>query len=290
MSIGLACLAGFMFAVNIVGTRLVLDRTGARTDAVAVVTVAGAAVVAALIALVGGVRIDDLTWESSRGFVLVGAIVPGLAQLTFYAAIGLAGPSRTGVMVGTVPMWSVVLAIVFLDESWSLPITVGTLLTVTGAVLLARPEVRIQVSRLGLFLGAVTALQFGVRDVVARSLTRDSDLEGAAAAVVILLVGALVLMVATLIAAGREGLAAGARASLPLALLPAAAIGIAMPALLEAFERARVGVVSPLNNASQSVAAVVLSGAVFGRTEVDRRVVVAVVSVVAGGTLIGVFR
>ena len=291
MSIALACLAGVLFAANIVGTRHVLNRTSVRTDALAFVTVTTAALVAALVAVVAGVRVEDLTWENTRGFILVGALVPGLAQLTFYAAIRLAGPSRTGVMVGTAPMWSVVLAIIFIDESWSLAITIGTVLTVTGGILLSRGQAaQVGLSRLGLFLGAVTALQFGVRDVLARSFTQDSDLQGSAAAVVILAVGGLILLAATLVAAGRRGLAEGVRASLPLALLPAAAIGIAVPALVEAFERAQVSVISPLNNASQSVTAVVLSGLVFGRTEVNRRVVIAVVAVVAGGTIIGVTR
>ncbi len=291
MSVFLACLSGVLFAVNIVTIRRALDRTGVRTDAAAFVTVTIAAILAIAIAFVSGTRLDDLTWTDARGFVLIGAIVPGIAQLTFFAAIALAGPSRTAVMVGTVPMWSVVLAIIFLDETWSVTVTLGTVLTVLGGVLLAHQGAKKGTApRLGLALAALTAVQFGVRDVVARSVTQDSGLEGAAAAAVILATGALVLLVASVAAAGPRRFADNARRCAPHVLIPGAAIGIAMPSLLAAFERARVGVVSPLNNASQAFTVVVISGLVFGKTEVNRRVVTAVVLVLTGGTIIGVTR
>jgi drug/metabolite transporter (DMT)-like permease len=240
---------------------------------------------------VGGVRLDEFTWEDSRGFVLVGAFVPGIAQLTIYAAIRLVGPSRTGVLVGTVPMWSVILATIFLDEQWSVAVVVATIMTVVGGGLLAyggKSESR--ASRLGIVLAALTALQFGLRDVVARSVTQDSDLHSSGAAAVILVVGAAVLMFASFAAAGPTAFADNIRRSLPRVIVPGAAIGFAMPALLGAFERSRVSIVSPLNNASQSVAVVVLAGLVFGGAEASRRVIVAVTLVVAGGTIIGVTR
>jgi drug/metabolite transporter (DMT)-like permease len=291
MSIVLACLAGVLFAVNIVTTRQALDRTGVRTDAAAFVTISVAAIVAAAVAAVGGVRLDEFTWEDTRGFILVGAFVPGIAQLTFYAAIRLVGPSRTGVLIGTVPMWSVILATIFLDEQWSVAIVVATILTVVGAGLLAYRDVsESRASRLGIVLATLTALQFGLRDVVARSVTQDSDLHSSGAALVILVVGAGVLMVATFLAAGPTAFADNTRRSLPRVIVPGAAIGFAMPALLGALSRTRVSIVSPLNNASQSVAVVALAGLVYGGAEVSRRVVVAVTLVVVGGTIIGITR
>jgi drug/metabolite transporter (DMT)-like permease len=291
MSIVLACLAGVLFAVNIVSTRHTLDRTGVRTDVAAFVSISVAALVAVAVAAVGGVRLDEFTWEDSRGFVLVGAFVPGIAQLTIYAAIRLVGPSRTGVLIGTVPMWSVILATVFLDEQWSVTIVVATILTAAGGGLLAyQGASESRASRLGLALAALTALQFGLRDVVARSVTQSSDLHSSGAAVVILVVGGVVLMFASFAAAGPTVFADNVKRSLPRVLVPGAAIGFATPALLGAFERSRVSIVSPLNNASQSVAVVALAGLVFGGAEVNRRVIVAVTLVIVGGTIIGITR
>jgi len=291
MSIALTCLAGMLFAVNATFTRLALDRTRVRTDVAAAATVMTAAAVASVIAIIGGVRLSDLSWAESQGFFVIGAIVPGVAQLTFYAAIRMAGPSRSAIMLGTVPVWSVVLATIFLDEHWSASVVAGTLLAVVGSVLLATEGItKASVSRLGLALAALTALQFAIRDVLARSVTQGSNLDSSAAAAVTLWVGAVVLIGVGVGTAKPRDFSENLRRSMPAMLIPGIAVGLAMPALLAAFERSRVGVVSPLLGATQTVGAVLLSGLLIGGTEINRRVVLAVIVTLAGGTLIGVTR
>ena len=291
MSVALTCLAGMLFAVNATSTRLALDRTRVRTDVAAAATVITAAAVASVIAIIAGVRPIDLSWADSQGFFVIGAIVPGVAQLTFCAAIRMAGPSRTAIMLGTVPVWSVVLATIFLDEHWSAPVVAGTLLAVVGSVILATEGItKASVSRLGLALAALTALQFAVRDVLARSVTQESNLDSSAAAALTLGVGAVVLIGVTVGTAGPREFSENLRRSMPAMLIPGIAVGLAMPALLAAFERSRVGVVSPLLGATQTVGAVLLSGLLIGDTEINRRVVLAVIVTLAGGTLIGVTR
>jgi len=291
MSIALTAVAGMLFAVNATFTRLVLDRTGIRTDVAAAATVMTATAVALVVAMIGGGRLSDLSWANSQGFIVIGAIVPGVAQLTFYAAIRTAGPSRSAIMLGTVPMWSVVLATIFLDEHWSASVAVGTILAVMGSVILATESAtKASVSRLGLALAALTALQFAIRDVLARSVTQESNLDSAAAAAVTLGVGAVVLIGVAVGAAGPQRFSRDLRRSMPAMLIPGFAVGLAMPALLAAFERSRVGIVSPLLGATQTVGAVLLSGLLIGATEIDKRVVLAVIVTLAGGTLIGVTR
>ena len=289
MSIALTCLAGMLFAVNATFTRLALDRTRVRTDVAAAATVMTAAAVASVIAIIGGVRLSDLSWAESQGFFVIGAIVPGVAQLTFYAAIRMAGPSRSAIMLGTVTVWSVVLAAIFLNEHWSASVVAGTLLAVVGSALLATEGItKASVSRLGLALAALTALQFAIRDVLARSVTQGSNLDSPAAAAVTLWVGAVVLIGVGVGTAKPREFSKNLRRSMPAMLIPGIAVGLAMPALLAAFERSRVGVVSPLLGATQTVGAVLLSGLLIGGTEINRRVVLAVIVTLAGGTLIGV--
>ena len=291
MSIALTCLAGMLFAVNATFTRLALDRTRVRTDVAAAATVMTAAAVASVIAIIGGVRLSDLSWAESQGFFVIGAIVPGVAQLTFYAAIRMAGPSRSAIMLGTVPVWSVVLATIFLNEHWSASVVAGTLLAVVGSALLATEGItKASVSRLGLALAALTALQFAIRDVLARSVTQGSNLDSPAAAAVTLWVGAVVLIGVGVGTAKPREFSKNLRRSMPAMLIPGIAVGLAMPALLAAFERSRVGVVSPLLGATQTVGAVLLSGLLIGGTEIDKRVVLAVIVTLAGGTLLGVTR
>lgn len=291
MSVALTCLAGMLFAVNATFTRLALDRTRIRTDVAAVATVMTAVTVASVIAIIGGVRLSDLSWADSKGFFVIGALVPGVAQLTFYAAIRMAGPSRSAIMLGTVPVWSVVLAIIFLNEHWSASVVVGTLLAVVGSILLATEGItKASVSRLGLVLAALTALQFAIRDVLARSVTQESNLDSSAAAVVTLGVGAVVLIGVAVGTAGPREFSENLRRSMPGMLIPGIAVGLAMPALLAAFERSRVGIVSPILGTTQTVGAVLLSGLLIGGTEINKRVVLAVSVTLAGGTLIGVTR
>ena len=291
MSIVLTCLAGMLFAVNATFTRLALDRTGIRTDVAAAATIMTATTVASVIAIIGGVRLSDLSWANSQGFFVIGAIVPGVAQLTFYAAIRMAGPSRSAIMLGTVPVWSVALATIFLNEHWSVSVVVGTILAVMGSVLLATEgTTKTSVSRLGLALAALTALQFAIRDVLARSVTQESNLDSSAAAAVTLGVGAVVLIGVAVGTARPREFSKNLRRSMPAMLIPGIAVGIAMPALLAAFERSRVVIVSPLLGATQTVGAVLLSGLLIGGTETDKRVVLAVIVTLAGGTLIGVTR
>ena len=291
MSVALTCLAGMLFAVNATFTRLALDRTRIRTDVAAVATVMTAATVASVIAIIGGVRLSDLSWADSKGFFVIGIIVPGVAQLTFYAAIRMAGPSRSAIMLGTVPVWSVVLAIIFLDEHWSATVVVGTLLAVAGSILLATEGItKASVSRLGLLLAALTALQFAIRDVLARSVTQESNLDSSTAAAVTLGVGAVVLIGVAVGTAGPREFSENLRRSMPAMLIPGVAVGLAMPALLAAFERSRVGIVSPILGTTQTVGAVLLSGLLIGGTEINKRVVLAVSVTLAGGTLIGITR
>ena len=203
----------------------------------------------------------------------------------------MAGPSRSAIMLGTVPVWSVVLATIFLDEHWSASVVVGTILAVIGSVLLATERAtKASVSRLGLVFAALTALQFAVRDVLARSVTQESNLESSAAAAVTLGIGAVVLIGVAVGTAGPRKFSENLRRSMPAMLIPGVAVGLAMPALLAAFERSRVGIVSPLLGATQTVGAVLLSGLLIGSTEIDKRVVLAVIVTLAGGTLIGVTR
>jgi AI-2 transport protein TqsA len=108
-------------------------------------------------------------------------------------------------MLGTVPVWSVVLAIIFLNEHWSASVVVGTLLAVVGSILLATEGItKASVSRLGLVLASLTALQFAIRDVLARSVTQESNLDSSAAAAVTLGVGAVVLIGVALIGELQE--------------------------------------------------------------------------------------
>lgn len=279
----LAVLAGAAWAVNIVVVRWGLERTGAPAVVGAAVGVAVAAATALVVAVAAG---HDLpSWDDVWRFALVGAIAPGSSQGLFVAAIGRIGSSRTSVLVGTSPAWSVVLAIAFLGESWQAAIVVGTIITIVGSALIGW-EPGLSGRRIGVALALATALSFGVRDVVAREFGSSSSVSSWWAGAVVLGAAAIVL-VAQAAVSERAELPAACRRAMPAFAVSGLVIGCALPLLLEALDRGRVGVVAPLSLASQNLTVVVVGSLVFGVDERTGRVVAAVALILAGATLVG---
>jgi drug/metabolite transporter (DMT)-like permease len=283
----LATAAGVLFGALAVAIRLGLRR---RPDAEAgafVVAVVGcllAALVAAPLVAVEGADLDGL-WA----FALVGAIVPGASQILFVRAIGDIGASRTAVLIGTAPVLSAGIAIVFLDEPFRGALAVATVAIVLGGVLLAwererPPDFRV----VGAVLALAAAGLFAVRDNVVRWASVDSGAQPLLAAAVSLAAAAFVLLV--YLAARREPLGPRVR-SAGAAFVPAGlCLGLAYIVLLLALDAGEVTVVAPLN-ATQSLWGVLFSAAFLPRVEaVGPRLVLAAVLVVAGGALVGATR
>jgi drug/metabolite transporter (DMT)-like permease len=288
-AIFLAVLAGMLWGFNMVVSRWGLDSTGVGSHAGAFVSISVAAIVAGVTAIAAGVDPTGLGAESIARYGIVGAIAPGAAQGMFLAAIRTIGPSRSGILVGTSPMFGVVLAIIFIGESWDAAIVAGTLLTIGGGVLIAWEPGATRLGNfmtLGSVLGILTALAFGVRDVAARQLTGDVDLAVWWAATIILGSGAVVIAVISL--TRGERLVREARRAFPQLAVSGLLVGFALPVLIWALSRGDVGVVAPLGNGAQVVTVVAVSSLVYGPGERGRLVIIAVVLVLTGGTLIGV--
>jgi drug/metabolite transporter (DMT)-like permease len=189
-------------------------------------------------------------------------------------------------MVGTAPLFAVLIALVFLGEPLEAGLIAGAILIVVGGLLLVaepgRPE---HVRRVGLLLAFLATLVFAVRDNLVRHLSIDTDVEPALAAAATLAAGGLV--VACYLLATRRSLPAkGVRAFALAGLL----FGASYLCLFEAYYRGRVSVVSPLV-ATESLWGVTLSALLLRRHElVGPRLVAGAALVVAGGVLIGAFR
>lgn len=281
-AIVLAAIAGVCWAMNIVIVRWAIDRSGVPALAGAFVGVTLAALVAVAVAVAFGE--DPPAGSDVARFGLVGAIAPGSSQGLFVASIRTIGPSRSSVLIGTAPMFSVLLAIMFLEESWQLAIIVGTALTVVGGALISW-EPGQGLRRVGVVFAIATAITFAVRDVTAREFTTGTELSSWWAGAVVL--GAASVVLAVMLAAQQRRRALGSvRASMPFFVPSGVMIGCALPVLLEALDRGRVGVVAPLSNAVQHVAVVLLGAAVFGAGERTPRVLAALGLIVVGGSLI----
>ena len=276
----LAVTSAFLFGAMTVAIRLALRR-GAGAEAGALATVVTAVAVTAPFALVQGGPVAGI-WP----FLLAGLLGPGLSQLFFTLAVREAGPSRTSVVVGTAPLFSVVIAVVLLGEPLQAGLVAGAILIVGGGGVLVsergRPE---HVRVAGLLLALAATVVFAVRDNLVRWLAVDTDVSPGAAATSTLAAGAAVIAAYVLLTRGPIE-RRSASAFVPAGLL----FGLSYVCLFEAYYRGPVTVVSPLV-ATESLWGVALSALVLSRSErVGARLVAGAFLVVAGGVLIGVFR
>jgi drug/metabolite transporter (DMT)-like permease len=279
-----ACLAGFFFgALNIT-----LRRGLARVPDV----FAGSGVIASVaFVLVGAAALvfgSDLDPGDLWPFVLVGMLVPGLSQVLVVHAVHAAGASRAGILFGMSPLFSAAIAIAVFGEPLRWPLAVGTLLVVSGGIVLAWESKRpVDYRTLGAVLALLVAVIFGARDNVSRAVIEDVS-TGALAQATAVMLGATIVLIANLLR--QSSAAARFRNAVPAFALSALVTALAQTNLFAALDRARVTLIAPLMGTG--VLWTVVLAAIFLRQSelVGRRLYVVALLVVAGGTLVAATR
>ena len=280
----LAIISGVCWATNITIVKWALSRSRASALVGATVGVSIAAIVSLILALLSGSSVPDseVLWK----FAIVGIIAPGSSQGLFVSSIGSIGPARTSILIGTSPVFSVLLAVIFLDESWKTTIMIGTLLTVVGSALISW-EKGIQFRQIGIIFAVATSLTFGIRDVVARHFNLGTDVSSWWSGTVVLIAASITLWIFVFIKFGPIW-KTQTRKALPEFIPSGIMIGIALPLLLEALNKGAVNIVAPLALAAQNIAIVILSGWFFGSRERTRQVIVAMILIFIGGIVVTV--
>ena len=280
----LAIISGVCWATNITIVKWALNRSRASALVGATVGVSIAAIVSLILALLSGSSFPDseVLWK----FAIVGIIAPGSSQGLFVSSIGSIGPARTSILIGTSPVFSVLLAVIFLDESWKTTIMIGTLLTVVGSALISW-EKGIRFRQIGIVFAIATSLTFGIRDVVARHFNLGTDVSSWWSGTVVLIAASITLWIFVFIKFGPIW-KAQTRKALPEFIPSGIMIGIALPLLLEALNKGAVNIVAPLALAAQNIAIVILSGWFFGSRERTRQLITAMILIFIGGIVVTV--
>lgn len=277
----LALASAMLFGAMTVALRPALAR-GESAELGALLTVLPALAVTVVAAL------GRSHWELAGlwPFALAGILGPGLSQTLFTLGVRDAGPARTSVVVGTAPLFSVAIALVFLDEPVVAGVLAGALLVVAGGVLLVGERGRpLHVKRIGLVFALASTVVFAVRDNLVRWLAVDTEASPELAATVTLATGAVTIAVWALLSGARLSSRA-----LPLFAPAGFLFGLSYVCLFEAYYRGRVTVVSPLV-ATESLWGVAFSALFLHRVEViGLRLALGAAAIVAGGVLIAVFR
>jgi drug/metabolite transporter (DMT)-like permease len=284
VAVGLGVVSAVLFGAMSVGLRMGLSRYP-DVEVATVATVSGALAVALVFAAAEapsrGVHAGP-AWP----FVLAGLMQPGVGQLLVTLAVREAGASRASVVLGSAPLASVTIALIFLGEPARWPLLVGAVLIVAGGVELARDRSRpAHVRRRGYAFAFVATILFSARDNVTRWLAGSTSVPPGVAAAAALAGGlALILVLVGPRVRGRLAF----RPMLPF-LGVGVLFGASYVSLFEAYYRGRVTVVSPIV-ATESLFGVALSLLLLRHTElVGRRVLAGAVLIVAGGVLIGVY-
>lgn len=284
VAVGLGVVSAVLFGAMSVGLRMGLSRYP-DVEVATVATVSGALAVALVFAAAEapsrGVHAGP-AWP----FVLAGLMQPGVGQLLVTLAVREAGASRASVVLGSAPLASVTIALIFLGEPARWPLLVGAVLIVAGGVELARDRSRpAHVRRRGYAFAFVATILFSARDNVTRWLAGSTSVPPGVAAAAALAGGlALILVLVGPRVRGRLAF----RPMLPF-LGVGVLFGASYVSLFEAYYRGRVTVVSPIV-ATESLFGVALSLLLLRHTElVGRRVLAGAALIVAGGVLIGVY-
>jgi uncharacterized membrane protein len=83
------------------------------------------------------VPMANLTWASVLIFVGVGFFQPGLTRLLTYKGIDAIGVAITDPIRASTPLFSAIMAIIFLGEDITLPIVAATIMIIAGIILLS---------------------------------------------------------------------------------------------------------------------------------------------------------
>ncbi|OLC30215.1 MAG: hypothetical protein AUH81_20625 [Candidatus Rokubacteria bacterium 13_1_40CM_4_69_5] len=196
-------------------------------------------------------------------FLIAGLVAPGLARLAVFIGVDRIGVARAAPLVATAPLFSVVMAILFLGERPSWMLLVGAACIVTGGVLLSQRRAADRAwRRRDLVFPMLGALGFALRDNISRYGFREySDPLTAAAAAT--LTSLVVMWLFAGLEAGRGGRLRLERTGLGFLALSGLSEGLAYMTMWRALALGDVSIVSPLINA-QSIFAVALA-AIFLR-------------------------
>jgi drug/metabolite transporter (DMT)-like permease len=287
--IAMGVLAGVLFGLLTALVRRGLMRQPNALVGAMVITSSAALMVLAVTILTGKGG-DLLEFRMAAGYFALGIVVPGISQILFVVAVREVGASRTAIMIGTAPLLATIIAVAFRGEALVIGLVTGTVLIVIGGASLAwdrnlPPGFRAR----GMLFAFFCALLFAVRDNAVRMLGGASDMDPLAATTWTLIGAAVAVAVYATIA--RRGAVLTEYRSVFRSFIPAGVVfALAYLALVVALEIGRVTVFAPLN-AMQSMWTVLFAWLLLGKSDgIGTRIVLAMVLVVLGGIMIGIFR
>lgn len=106
---------------------------------------------------------------------LTGFFNMGLFQIFLIAGIATLGPSRTPIIVYTMPTWSALLGMFLLKERITLRIAVSLALSLAAVGLIVSQEAAVRAAPIGTVLTLLAAISFGIGTVLTKRMAVSGD-------------------------------------------------------------------------------------------------------------------
>ncbi len=160
MTVYFAIQAAFLFAVS-----HVVIRRGLVTSNAATGTIVSIIISAVLLWVVTPIFIPLSSFRTPAVwyFILGGIFAPGVGRFMTFKAIERVGVARAVPITNTAPMFSSILAVLLIGESWPLQNILGTSLVILGVVIISRTRTeKSQFRKIDLIYPAVAAFAFAI--------------------------------------------------------------------------------------------------------------------------------
>lgn len=135
--------------------------------------------ISGLILLVVGVRGGAPALPERRAWgqiALTGLFNMGLFQIFLIAGIATLGPSRTPIIIYTMPAWSALFAVSLLKERITLHIALSLALSLVAVGIIVSQETAARSAPVGTFLTLLAAISFGIGTVLTKKTAVRGDL------------------------------------------------------------------------------------------------------------------
>jgi len=223
--------------------------------------------------------------ESMPFYIIAGVFAPGLASLVNFESFKRVGVSLTASLVATAPFFAIIFAILFLKEQLNLLIGLGTLLIISGVVLLSwfRPKKNIKLSDLSFAL--IGAFMIGIATVITKLGLNLSNVPYSGMAVAV--TAGVIFQLFFIIILKKWNTLAGNFHEAKYFLLSGVFITIALFLLMLALATGEVIVVFPINQ-TQALFAILFSYLLLRKLDhITKFTVVGAIIIVIGSSLVG---
>jgi len=234
--------------------------------------------------------INLLTFAGISIFILVGLFQPGLTRLLTYKGIETVGVAITDPLRATTPLFSALLAILFLGERITFPIFVATLFIVVGVILLSQRDRETKNVKMRYIFYPLLASFLAGSSQILRKVGLGAMPHPILAAAVTATSSLVVVSLTIWVTSRRRMVLALNKGCLPYYLAAGLAISIGMVTIYYALDLGKVVVVIPISSTGPFFSLIFTALFLKGVEKVTARIVSGAALIIGGVILLTLWK